>query len=150
MKLFTNKVDYSAFNIRHSTLNRGFTLMELMIVIALIAILVTVGAGAYFASIKTGRDTQRKGDLKQIQKAFEQYFADSGDMYPSSCTVGPLYLPQGMPKDPNTGLVYAGTCTATTYCICASMESGNSGNSTTSDCTAFANSGSYFCVNNLQ
>ncbi len=76
MKMHTNKVDYSTFDIRHSALNRGFTLMELLIVIAMLAILATAGVGSYIQSLKRGRDASRKSDIRQIQKALELYIQD--------------------------------------------------------------------------
>lgn len=141
---------YWPFSIGHLALQRGFTLMELMIVIALVAILMAVGASSYFASIKTGRDTQRKGDVKQVQKALEEYYADTNE-YPNNCSgLQPSYLPQGMPKDPlGSDYIGASLCTTTSYCICAQMDNTTTGNSTNSSCS-FATGGGFFCIKNLQ
>jgi len=61
----------------------GFSLMELLIIIALVAILL-VGSGAnWIMQIKKGRDSKRKADLKKIQMAFEEYYNDR-DRYPDN------------------------------------------------------------------
>ncbi len=46
---------------------KGFTLVELMVVMAIIAILATAGISAYGGYIKKSRDTVRLGDLKAIE-----------------------------------------------------------------------------------
>ena len=62
---------------------KGFTLMEIMIVIALIMILSVVGIGAFMQSTVKSRDTQRKSNLNQIGKAAEAFYTDVGH-YPLS------------------------------------------------------------------
>ncbi len=46
---------------------RAFTLVELMVVMAIIAVLSTAGISAYGGYIKKSRDTVRLGDLKAIE-----------------------------------------------------------------------------------
>lgn len=45
----------------------GFTLIELMVVMAIIAILATAGLSAYGGYIKKARDSTRISDLRAIQ-----------------------------------------------------------------------------------
>ncbi len=122
----------------------GFTLLELLIVIAIIGILVAIGTASYSNAQKKSRDARRQGDLKAIQNAMEQYYANHGGNYPSSCgTIGgdTSYLPGGIPKDPKTGASYIfGTCNASQYRYCADLEGDGS----------FSGSEQDFCVNNLQ
>jgi prepilin-type N-terminal cleavage/methylation domain-containing protein len=125
----------------------GFTLVELLIVIAIIGILVSLGAVSYTTAQQKGRDGRRKSDLRAVQNAWEQYYSDNTSAYPATCSVGTTYLPGGMPEDPKTGDPYAQSCSATTYCFCATLESGL-GNATNTNCTF--GSGSYYCVKNLQ
>ena len=63
--------------------SRGFTLIELMIVMAIIGMVATLGIGSYQISLKRARDAQRKTDLQQIRSALEIYRADILN-YPST------------------------------------------------------------------
>lgn len=67
--------------------SHGFTLIELMIVVSIIAILAAVGAAAYGKVQENARNTKRQSDLKVIQSALEQYRADQG-YYPASINAG--------------------------------------------------------------
>lgn len=53
---------------------RGFTLIELMIAISIIAIISAVGLVTYNQSQKLGRDAKRKQDLRSIATALELYY----------------------------------------------------------------------------
>lgn len=66
---------------------KGFTLVELLIVITIIAILSAFGLINYLEVLKQGRDTKRQSDLKTIQSALEQYHADN-HFYPDDITFG--------------------------------------------------------------
>ena len=59
-------------------LNKGFTLIELMVVIAIIAILATAGMASYRLISARSRDARRKTDLEQIRGALELYKANNG------------------------------------------------------------------------
>lgn len=63
----------------------GFTLLELMIVIAIIGILVTIGTFAFLSAQKKARDSRRKSDLDQVAKSLEMYVSDVG-RYPNGTT----------------------------------------------------------------
>jgi type IV pilus assembly protein PilA len=129
---------------------QGFSLLELLIVIAIIGILVSVGVASYSQAQKKTRDSRRTSDMKAIQAAWEQYYSDNNGSYPASCTITAAYMPAGVPSDPKTSVSYAtgATCTATTYCFCASIESGNGNSGAACDYSAVTKS--FFCVNNLQ
>lgn len=66
--------------------NRGFTLLELILVIAIMGVLAAMVSGNFITSLKKGRDARRKGDLEQVQKAVEMYYEDK-KMYPLSTEV---------------------------------------------------------------
>ncbi|MBI2330350.1 prepilin-type N-terminal cleavage/methylation domain-containing protein [Candidatus Daviesbacteria bacterium] len=61
--------------------SRGFTLVELLVTVAIIAILSAIGLMVYSSVLKQGRDSKRQSDLRSIQSALEQYYADQG-FYP--------------------------------------------------------------------
>lgn len=61
----------------------GFTIVELLIVIVVIAILVAISIVAYIGIQESARDSQRQQDMNTITKALEMYYIDNG-RYPSS------------------------------------------------------------------
>lgn len=62
---------------------KAFTLVELMVVMAIIGILATLIVGGFRSSQLRGRDAQRKSDLKQLANALELFWADYGK-YPAA------------------------------------------------------------------
>ena len=56
---------------------KGFTLIELMVVMVIIGILSTIGVYTYQSFQKKARDNKRKADLSQIQKSLEMYVLDA-------------------------------------------------------------------------
>src|SRR5882757_452771 len=59
-----------------STAARGFTLLELMIVITIISILVGIAAGAYVKSVQRAREATLKSDLTVMRQAIDHYTLD--------------------------------------------------------------------------
>ena len=49
--------------------NKGFTLIELMVVVAIIAILSTIGISGFSSAQKKARDARRRADVKTIQSS---------------------------------------------------------------------------------
>lgn len=56
--------------------NRGFTLIELLVTVSIIAVLSAIGLVIYHVVLEQGRDSKRQSDLRTIQSALEQYYAD--------------------------------------------------------------------------
>jgi len=73
--------------------NLGFTLVELLVVMAILAILATVGFGQYTNSQIKARDAQRKSDLSNIARALEMYYNDN-QSYPTASN-GMIVVDQG-------------------------------------------------------
>jgi prepilin-type N-terminal cleavage/methylation domain-containing protein len=127
----------------------GFTLLELLVVIAVAAILVSVASASYSTAQKKARDGRRMGDMKAIQNAAEQFYADSNSAYPASkAAFTATYLPNGFPYDPKCP---AGTCAAgfTDYAYTVAPV-GCTTACTSYVLTATLESGSTFTVKNLQ
>jgi len=84
------------------TEEKGFTLIEIIIVFTLIGILVGLGLPQYTTSVKRARETILKEDLFQMRKLINQYYVDKGK-YPLSLQtlVDELYL-RSIPIDPMT------------------------------------------------
>lgn len=59
-------------------LTKGFTLVELLLVVAIIGILISFLAASFFGVRQKTQDAQRKTDLQNIQSALEQYRSDNG------------------------------------------------------------------------
>jgi general secretion pathway protein G len=63
--------------------NQGFTLLELLVVMAILALLVGLGLRTFGSIQQKSRDTKRKQDLASISKTLELYYNDFGH-YPLS------------------------------------------------------------------
>jgi general secretion pathway protein G len=81
---------------------RGWTLIELLIVISLISILATIGLASYRNSVTASKEAILKTDLFRMRDAIDQYYADKGE-YPGSldALVTEGYL-RKIPDDPFT------------------------------------------------
>jgi prepilin-type N-terminal cleavage/methylation domain-containing protein len=132
--------------------NKGFTLFELLVTIAIIGILSAVVAGSFADAQKKGRDARRIGDMDGLQKAAEMYFALEGS-YPLNTTtpwtVGTKTILEVFPSDPKTALPYGcSTFADTGYCCCATMENVTKGNSAAA--CVFDGTKTHYCVKNQQ
>lgn len=62
---------------------RGFTLIELMVVMAIIATLLTLALPRYFGSLERSKEAVLKENLYQMREAISHYHADRG-RYPET------------------------------------------------------------------
>ncbi len=81
---------------------RGFTLVELMVVMAIIALLLALAMPRYFNHLENSRETILKQDLAVMRDAVDKFHGDRG-RYPDSLEelVSARYL-RTLPIDPIT------------------------------------------------
>ena len=84
---------------------RGFTIIELLVVVAIIGILSSIVMVSLGSSKQKSRDAKRVSDIKTLQLALATYYSDKTS-YPTR--LGDLvtggYLPT-LPRDPNSTVV---------------------------------------------
>lgn len=82
---------------------RGFTLIELIVVMAIVALLTSIAAPRYFAAVERAKANSLRTSLAVMRDALDKYAADKG-RYPESLEqlVQDRYLRQ-LPEDPLTG-----------------------------------------------
>lgn len=132
--------------------SRGFTLIEILVTVTIIAVLTAVGVVSYGSVNKNSRDAKRKSDIEQIRQALEMYKADMGYYPPcggycqaislASALVTRGYM-SAIPTDPlagqaNQGYYYLPTNSDGTfyygYCLSANLE----GQNPVDTCTPYA------------
>ncbi len=81
----------------------GFTLVELLVVMAIIAMLLSLAAPRYFGSVDKSKEAVLRENLAMTRQAIDKFFGDNGK-YPDALDdlVTRKYL-RSLPMDPFTG-----------------------------------------------
>ena len=116
---------------------RGFTLIEILIVVAIIAILASVVLIGLGPTQRAGRDARRISDLHEVQTALQLYYNHNAK-YPSTADYATLITDlEGdatigvtqVPNDPNNAsgatYSYSDTDSGQNYVIGAQLETGS-------------------------
>jgi general secretion pathway protein G len=98
---FQRSANSSQLAIRNSP-SKGFTLLELMIVISIIIILVSVALPQYQKTIMHTRETILSYDLNTMRKLLDEYAADKGKLPQSLDDLVTAGYMRDVPKDPIT------------------------------------------------
>ena len=100
--------------------NRGFTLVELMVVVVIIGVLTAIAVPVYTASTKKAEKGACEANLRMIDSAIQQYMMNKGEA-PNDMSDLEEYFLDGVPHCPSKdagdytidsdGEVYYATCT---------------------------------------
>lgn len=111
-------------------MKRAFTLLEMLIVLGIIAVILSVLTISYSTAQKKTRDAKRKGDIKAVQNALEQFYSSCNYTYPTGVSLNVPVSCSGIdflseiPLDPKTGTAYTYNSDGTTFTLCTtSIES---------------------------
>ena len=102
----TRLVNWNAMKKRPAFFGQeGFTLIELMIVAAIIAVLALIAYPSYQDSVRKGRRGDAKSNLVQIAQALERCYTANGSygLLCAGVTTGPDALAPNLSQSPQTG-----------------------------------------------
>jgi len=121
-KLFTTKLKS----------NKGFTLIEILVVISIIGILIAISIFGLQGSFESARDAKRKSDLKEYQSSLENYANKNNSLfYLAAASIDPsgnsaFCTAMGLtscPTDPKSGTYnYCTNANATSYVLWGTLE----------------------------
>jgi len=87
---------------------KGFTLIELMVVIVIIAILAAVALPNFMGATEKARESAVRSAMKTLQTAIEMYATDHSGTYTDRLNDVKPYLPgNAFPKSPATNSAYS-------------------------------------------
>jgi general secretion pathway protein G len=82
---------------------RGFTLIELVVVMAIIGLLLSIALPRYLQSIDRGKEQVQRQNLAVMRDAIDKYFGDNGEYPPSLDELVNKHYLRNVPQDPVSG-----------------------------------------------
>ncbi|OGE20234.1 hypothetical protein A3A14_00090 [Candidatus Daviesbacteria bacterium RIFCSPLOWO2_01_FULL_43_38] len=141
----------------HSKKDKGFTLVELMVAISIVAVLATIGFSLFQSTQATARDAKRRSDVDAMVSALETHFDATTGVYTAidDTVAATWFVDKITPKDPlndaASGYTYSyPTAAATTYKVCAKLENKGGNFSDQGTTPATGSSAVYYCKLNQQ
>lgn len=141
----TNYKLFKNYKIKIKNCLRGFTMIELLVVVSIIGVLASLIMVSFTSSQKQAKDAERKSDIRQYSTALEGFANKNGGLYPArtdasgataSTTVCNDIDITACPEDPkisadpsypsykyqSDGSLSDGSATATAYVLWAKLE----------------------------
>jgi type IV pilus assembly protein PilE len=114
---------------------KGVTLIELLVVIGILSVMAAIAFPAYTAQVQKANRMDAKRILTQIQSAYERYYVENNNVYPTVNITGAYsILSLGTPPSSNF-YTFSATTTTSGYTLSATAT-GTQASDTT--CTNFS------------
>ncbi|MDD5449473.1 MAG: type II secretion system protein [Candidatus Omnitrophica bacterium] len=134
--------------------NKGFTIIELLIVIAVIAILVGIALPRFRGMQEEGKIAQAKGELRTLQTGLESYYIHNNNTYPAALSsltsATPNIIGAALPTDPFNGSNNYGYATdgasPVKYYVIYSVGSGGNGSAAVSTAGVVTETNGSSCI----
>lgn len=139
------------YKIMRGISNKGFTLVELMVAISIVAVLATIGFSLFQSTQSTARDAKRRADVDAIAAALETRYDATTGIY--SAVEDTWFADKVKPTDPLNESTYVysyPTADAATYTVCAALEKAGGNFSDQGTTPATGSTATYYCKLNQQ
>ena len=133
-------------------MKKGFTIIELLIVISVIAILIGIALPRFRGMQEEGNIAKAKGELRTLQTAVESYYIHNNNTYPAALgsltTAAPNIIGSSLPTDPFNGTNNYGYAQSTNvkFYVIYSIGTGGNGSATINDTGTVTETNGSSCI----